>query len=82
MCIRDRGPHPLKSGAPIPGDQTAIRISEHPAARPGQEQLQDACAGSLDESVPGAAAVASDSLSMGMVCLNALNQPQKSVKRG
>jgi len=62
------GPHPLQGRAPIQGDQAAVRLSENPAARPGQEPLQDQCAGSSDESVPGPAEVTRYSLIMGLVC--------------
>ena len=52
-----------------------VRLSEDPTAWPVQEQRQDQWAGRRDESVPDPALVANDSLSMGMVCLNARIQP-------
>jgi hypothetical protein len=58
-----QSPHPLESRAPIPSDQTAVRLSENPAAQPGQESVQDQCAGGIDESVPCSAPVADNSMS-------------------
>ena len=57
-------------------------FQKNPAARPGQEPLQDQSAGSVDESVPGPAAATRESLSMGMVCLNALIQAQIAARQG
>jgi IS5 family transposase len=62
-----QGLHPLEGGSPIQGDQAALRFSEDQAERTGQEPLQDQCVGSLDESVPGTAAVTRSSVSKGMV---------------
>jgi IS5 family transposase len=48
---------------PIPGDQSAVRIPENRAARPGQEQLQNQCSCSSDESVPCTVTVTCSSVS-------------------
>jgi len=72
-----QGPYPLKSGASIQGDQAAVWLSEDQAEGHDQESLQDECTGSLEESVPDAAAVTCNNLSVRMVCLNALIQPQQ-----
>jgi IS5 family transposase len=71
-----KGTRPCQGRAPIPGDQTAVRIPENRAARPGQEQLQNQCDCSSDESVPGTATVTRSSVSKGMVCPNTSIQTQ------
>ena len=50
-----------------PCDQATVRLSEDPTALPEQEKLQDQCAGSFNESIPGPASDARYSLSNGIV---------------
>ena len=38
--------------SPVPGSQTAIRLSKEPAARLRQKPFQEQCSGSVEESVP------------------------------
>ena len=71
-----QGPHPLQGRAFVPCDQAAVRLPEDPTAGNAQEPLQDQCAGSIDESVPGTAAITRSSPSVGMVCPNNSIQAQ------
>ena len=68
----DQSSHPLQGRAFFPIDQAAVWLSKGPAAWPGQEPLQDQCAGSAVESVPGPTTITRDSLIRGMVCLKTL----------
>lgn len=68
-----------QGGAPLPGDQTADRLSEDPAEGIGQERLQDPSAGSTDELVVGSLPTDMNVLNKGLVCPLAINPGSISV---
>ena len=62
-----QGQHPLQSRASLPRDYSAVRFAEEPAARLGQEPLEDSRNGSTIESVPSPTAISRNSLTVGLV---------------
>ena len=61
--------HPFHGRAPLPGDQTAVRLSEDEAEGDGEKSLQGACDRRTDQSVPGSSSAAGPDIDKELVCL-------------